>query len=155
MSIDKSLEQFLATQTRIADALEAIAATANNTTASGAVLAIDTAPPATKPTTAKDAIADAKARAAADKKAQEEAARVAKDLEEQEAAEQAALLDGGGAAEEEKVLDFQKDIGPAFLAFTKAQGRDAAVELLGKFGAKNAAGVKKEDYAKFYAALTA
>lgn len=142
MSIDKFIEQFLATQTRIAEALEAIAKQTPATSAP--------APAETKPTTAKAAVEEAKAKAAEAKAAAAPAPAPAPTPEPEPD-----LMGGGEEEAAPVVLDFDKDIAPAFLAFSKAKGRDATVALLKQYGAANAKGVKVSDYPAFHAALTA
>src|SRR5262245_61676796 len=93
-----------------------------------------------KPTTAAEAVADAK-KAAADAKAKKEA--------EAKAAEAAAAA----KADEGKALDYDKDIAPALTGFLKKHGRDAFGVLLQPFGAKKGGEVKADDYAALLAAI--
>jgi hypothetical protein len=107
---------------------------------------------ATKPTDAKGAVAAAKAAAiaTADKKATEaEAARVAKELEDKENAE---LLGTGGT--EAVVYDYDKDVAPLLNALLK-RDKQALLDLLKEYGAKNGQGLKNSDYPAIVAKLSA
>jgi hypothetical protein len=88
------------------------------------------------PTAAQKAVADAKAAA-------ESATKVKKPEPKPEVKEEAKEE----VKDEAPALDYDKDVAPALTAYAKSQGRDKLVALLGKYQAKNGAGIKSEDYA--------
>lgn len=51
------------------------------------------------------------------------------------------------AADEDKALDYDKDVAPALTGYMKANGRQAGIDLMAKFGAKKGSEIKPEDYA--------
>jgi hypothetical protein len=98
---------------------------------------------AKKPTTAKEAVADAKARAAA---AEQSSAGTAT-----AAGNSAASGADTAQAKEEITLGYEKDVLSVLSAFSGKKGRAALTELLGKYNAAKGADIKPADYAAIVA----
>lgn len=54
-----------------------------------------------------------------------------------------------------KQLDYDKDVAPALTGYMKANGRQAGIDLMAKFGAKKGSEIKPEDYAAVLADINA